>query len=168
MQRAKTNARSGASEFFTDDYVVSERAKTIQLSTAPPPNGVPSPLLFGGGTEPELNNTPLLRHRRPSVTLEAMSDPAAIIWIRVGDRFPDLKHEEHHFIALDADGHDIGIVQRIEHGRQTGGWQWSMTRVNDSAPFDRPRSGMTETRDEAARELIECWRAFRRYYGLED
>ena len=59
-----------------------------------------------------------------------MSDPTAIMWIRVSDRFPDLKHEEHNFIALDADGHDIGIVQRIDpRGRQTGDWHWSMTRV---------------------------------------
>ena len=102
------------------------------------------------------------------MTLEAMTDPAAIMWTRVGSRFPHLKHEEHQFIALDADGHYIGIVQRIDHSRQTAAWQWSMTRVNDSAPSDTPRSGMTETHDEAARELIECWRAFRRYYGIED
>ena len=43
-----------------------------------------------------------------------------------------------------------------------------MTRVHPGKPLNVPRSGTTETRSEAAKALVECWRAFRRYYGLDD
>jgi hypothetical protein len=43
---------------------------------------------------------------------------------------------------------------------------WSMTRVHPGPALTVPRSGMTETRSEAAKALVACWRAFRTYYGL--
>ena len=42
-----------------------------------------------------------------------------------------------------------------------------MTRMHPGPPLNVPSSGMTETRGEAARDLVECWHAFRRYYGIE-
>ena len=34
--------------------------------------------------------------------------------------------------------------------------------------FKTPTNGTCKTRDEAARELVECWRAFREWFGIED
>ena len=89
-----------------------------------------------------------------------------VSWARIGDVQPDLKGEQHHFVALDDDG-DVGIVRQIEAGGKTGQWMWSLTRVHRGPPLNRPRSGSCTTRGEAARELITCWRNFRRYYGLD-
>ena len=96
-----------------------------------------------------------------------MTDPAAIMWVSSTARYPDLKDEVQYFIALDADGHDIGIVRRVEHGRESGEWQWFLTRINPGAPLNRPRDGTAETASEAARALVECWLAFRKYYRLD-
>ena len=90
-----------------------------------------------------------------------MSDPVAIMWINSTARCPDLKVEEQCFIALDVDGHDIGIVRRIEHGRERGEWQWLLTRIDSGAPLNRPRDGTVETASEAARALVERWLACR-------
>ena len=54
-----------------------------------------------------------------------------------------------------------------DSGPEKDRWMWSMTRVHAGAPF-LDRSGTTETRGEAARALVESWRAFGRYYGIED
>jgi hypothetical protein len=89
-------------------------------------------------------------------------------WARIGDHYPELKGEGDHFLALDGEsGREIGIVRRIEAGAETGQWQWSML-AHPGPTFSRPTSGTVATRDAAARELVACWQAFRRYYGLEE
>ena len=99
--------------------------------------------------------------------LRSMPDPT-VSWARIGDLDPTMKDVEDHFVALGPDGQTIGIVLRVEHGSETGQWMWSMTRMHPGPPLNVPSSGMTETRGEAARDLVECWHAFRRYYGIED
>ena len=47
-------------------------------------------------------------------------------------------------------------------GRQ---WQWSMIRVHSGPPLNVPRSGTSENRSEAAKALVESWRAFRKITG---
>ena len=86
-------------------------------------------------------------------------------WIRAGDRYPDLKDETDDFIAL-AGETEVGVVKWIESGPDHG-WVWSMTLVSLGPAFRMPTNGRCETRGEAARELRECYAAFRRYYGLD-
>ena len=88
-----------------------------------------------------------------------------VTWVRIGDLDPAMQGEQHHFVALDENDEDIGIVRRIEYGSESGGWMWSMTCVYPGKPVKVPRSGTTETRSAAATALVSCWRAFR--YGPE-
>ena len=90
-----------------------------------------------------------------------------ITWIRAGFRYPDLLGQEHDFIAMDGEL-EVGSVKRIEAGPESGQWFWTMTRVHPGPALDVPRSGTAETRREGARALLECWEAFRKYYGIED
>jgi hypothetical protein len=90
-----------------------------------------------------------------------------VTWARAGDRYPDLKDDLDHFIALDGDT-EVGIVRFNPTGIDAGSWMWSMLLVHPGPRFNRPRSGTTPTRREAARALLECWRKFRAYYGIED
>ena len=89
-----------------------------------------------------------------------------ITWIRAGDRYPDLKHELDHFLALDARGTEIGLVKWVETGPDHG-WFWSMLLVHPGPAFKRPTSGQCATRGQAARELGACYAHFRAFYGVE-
>ena len=91
-----------------------------------------------------------------------------VTWHRIGDLDPAMKAELYHFVALDEVGGDVGIVRQIDHGPETGWWLWSMTRVHPGPPLNVPRSGTVETRSEAAKALVGSWRAFRKYYGIEE
>ena len=93
--------------------------------------------------------------------------PHRVTWIRIGDFYPDLKAEKDHFLALDGKS-AVGIVRLIESGPDDGRWHWSMVQVRPGKPFPRPRSGTRATRGQAAKALVECWRAFRSYCGLEE
>ena len=53
-------------------------------------------------------------------------------------------------------------------GTDAGSWMWSMRLTHPGPTFNRPTNGLTPTRKEAARELLECWHKFRAYYGIED
>ena len=86
---------------------------------------------------------------------------SGVTWVRIGDLDPAMQGEQNHFVALDENDEDIGIVRRIDYGAEAGDWMWSMTCVHPGKPLDVPRSGMTETRGEAARALAECWEAFK-------
>ena len=94
---------------------------------------------------------------------------AHITWIRVSDHYPDLVTERDHFLALDGT-EAVGIVRLVEGegGPDSERWRWSMVQVRPGQPFPHPRTGTGATRSEATRALVECWRVFRRYYGLED
>ena len=89
-------------------------------------------------------------------------------WVRVGDHYADLAGEADHFIALDDEGQEIGVVKFVAIGTAAGSWMWSMRLTHPSPTFTRPTNGLTPTRKEAARELLECWRAFREWFGIED
>ena len=96
--------------------------------------------------------------------------PHRVTWIRIGDFYPDLKAEQDHFLALDGMS-AVGIVRLIESGESgsdSGRWHWSMVQARPGKPFSRPRSGTRATRSQAARAVVECWRAFRRHYGIEE
>ena len=96
-----------------------------------------------------------------------MSKPASITWVRVSDRYPDLKAERDQFLALDGEA-IVGVVRLIVHGPEGGRWLWSMTQVHRGRPFPHPRTGTTETRKQAEKALVNSWRAFRVWYGIED
>ena len=93
-----------------------------------------------------------------------------VTWIRVGDRYPDLvEAARDHFLAL-ADGEAVGIVRLVEGegGLDSERWTWSMVQVRPGRSFAHSRTGTAATRSEAAKAFGECWRAFRRYYGLDE
>jgi hypothetical protein len=96
-----------------------------------------------------------------------MTEERRVTWMHAGDRYPDLAGDRDHFIAMDGEI-EVGVVKRIESGAETGSWLWSMTRMHPGPPLNVPRSGTCETRGEAARELVQCWQAFRQYYGFRD
>ena len=77
-----------------------------------------------------------------------------------------MKGVENHFVALDRKGKDIGVVKWIESGPDKG-WLWSMTRVHPGRPF-LDRSSMEKTRRDAALAHVASWKAFRKWYGIED
>ena len=79
-----------------------------------------------------------------------------VIWVRVGDIHPDMKGEEHHLLG-------VGVVRLLEHGPAGGQWLWSMTQVHPGPPLDVPRSDVGPQR-----ALVECWRAWRAWYGVEE
>ena len=87
-------------------------------------------------------------------------------WVKISDVDPTMKGVENHFVALDGDGEDIGVVKWIESGPDKG-WLWSMTRVHPGKPF-LDRSGMEKTRKEAALALVGGYRAFLKWYRIED
>jgi hypothetical protein len=89
-----------------------------------------------------------------------------VTWVRIGDRYPDLKGEPDHFVALDGEA-EVGIARFNPTGIDAGTWMWSMLLVHPGPRFTRPRSGTTPTRKEAAREVVACWNAFREFYGIE-
>ena len=84
-----------------------------------------------------------------------------LTWVRAGDHYPDLKDEPDHFIALD-DGVEVGVVKLVTTGGpEEGRFLWSMLLTHPGPAFKRPTNGTCLTRGAAARELLECWRAFR-------
>ena len=90
-----------------------------------------------------------------------------VTWVRAGDRYPDLKDDLDHFIALDGEV-EVGIVKFLPTGIDAGSWMWSMLLTHPGPAFKRPTTGTTPTRKEAARALLACWRAFRRWFGLDE
>jgi hypothetical protein len=89
-----------------------------------------------------------------------------VTWVRALDRYPELT-EPNHFLAL-AGEIEIGEVKFISTGIDAGSWMWSMRLTHPGPAFKQPTTGTTPTRREAARELVECWRAFRRWFGLDE
>ena len=89
-------------------------------------------------------------------------------WARVADHYADLAGEADHFIALDDEGQEIGVVKFVAIGTDAGSWMWSMRLTHPSPAFNRRTNGLTPTRKEAAHDLIACWHKFRAYYGIED
>ena len=90
-----------------------------------------------------------------------------ITWIRAGDRYPDLKDDLDHFLALDETS-EVGVVKWVETGPDHG-WFWSHDGRRHPGPaFKRPTCGQCATRGQAAQELGACYGAFRAYYGIED
>jgi hypothetical protein len=89
-----------------------------------------------------------------------------LTWVRAGERYPDLEDDPDHFIALDGKA-EVGVVKLVP---APGGaeWMWSMLLTHPGPAFRRPNNGRTATRGEAVRELVECWRAFREWFGIED
>src|SRR3954462_10585117 len=87
-------------------------------------------------------------------------------WVRVGDLEPDLKAGLDHFIALDGEA-EVGVVKGIGLGPDCG-WFWSMLLTHPGPAFKRPTNGMTQTRGEAGRDLLERWQAFPDWSGIED
>ena len=90
-----------------------------------------------------------------------------VIWIRFGDRYPDLKAERDQFLALDGEA-IVGVVQVVTNGPEGARWRWSMTQVHRGRPFPHPRTGTTETRSKAAKALVTSWQTFRVWYGIEE
>ena len=82
-----------------------------------------------------------------------------------GHRYPDPNGEHDHFLALDEEL-EVGLVKRIQSGADQGRWLWSVTQAT-ADPLEMPQHGTTETRDEAARELVVCWAAVRKSYALD-
>ena len=78
--------------------------------------------------------------------------PPSVTWIHAGDRYPHLKDERDHFLALD--GEEIVGAVRLVDGR----WTWAMVQVRPGTPFSGPRSGTTKSRREAVTELVAAWR----------
>ena len=91
-----------------------------------------------------------------------------LAWVRVGDRYPDLKGLPDYFLALDGEK-EVGLVRRDLMGvSDEGRWMWSMLLTHPGPAFRRPTNGTCEDRLQAVRELHECWHAFRAFYGIED
>ena len=88
-----------------------------------------------------------------------------VTWIRIGDRYPDLKAEQDFFLALDDEVH-IGTVRLILSGPGTGRWQWSLVQVRPGPAFPRPTNGTVASRGEAARALLTEWRAFLEWHDV--
>jgi len=87
-------------------------------------------------------------------------------WVRACDRDPNLKDDPDYFLALDADGAEIGLVKWVETGPDHG-WFWSMLLVHPGPAFKLPTNGQCATRGQAAQELIACYTAFLAYYRIE-
>ena len=85
-----------------------------------------------------------------------------VTWARAGDRYPDLKDEPGSFMALDGNV-EVGIVKFVAAGIDAGSCMWSMLLTHPGLAFKTPTNGTTATPKEAARELLECWRAFRQF-----
>jgi len=95
-----------------------------------------------------------------------MNNPPRITWVRAGDRYPELADDPDYFLALDADGTEVGLVKWVETGPDQG-WFWSMVLVHPGPAFMLPTFGQCATRAQAAQELIACYTAFLAYYGIE-
>ena len=88
-----------------------------------------------------------------------------LTWVREGARYPVVSDLDS-FIALDGEA-EVGVVKLVPAPTGQEEWMWSMLLVRGPA-FNRPTNGRTQTRGGAVRELLECWGAFRAYYGIED
>ena len=88
-------------------------------------------------------------------------------WVRVTDHYADPAWEADHFIALDDEGQEIGVVKFVAIGTDAGSWMWSMRLTHPSPAFNRRTNGLTPTRKEAAQELLACWHKFAAYYGRD-
>jgi len=75
-----------------------------------------------------------------------------ITWVRAGERHPDLAGEPDHFIALDGET-EVGVVKLVP-APAGAEWIWSMLVGHPGPAFTRLTNGRTQTRGEAARELL--------------
>jgi hypothetical protein len=91
-----------------------------------------------------------------------------LAWVRVGDRYPDLKGVPDYFLALDGE-EEVGLVRRdLTGSSDEGRWIWSMLLRHPEPSFRQPTNGACETRLLAVREFHECWHAFRKWFGIDD
>jgi len=93
-------------------------------------------------------------------------NPPRLTFVRAGDRYPDLKDEPDDFIALDGE-EEVGVVKLVP-APAGAEWMWSMLLTHPGPAFRQPTNGRCATRGQAARELGECWNAFRDWFGIED
>ena len=93
-------------------------------------------------------------------------DHRTLTWVIAGDRDPDFKDNLDHIIALDGKV-EVGVVKLVP-APAGAEWMWSMLLTHPGQAFKQPTNGRTQTRGEAARELVACWRAFREWFGIED
>ena len=56
----------------------------------------------------------------------------------------------------------------IGSGIDAGSWALSLLLANPDPGLNRPTNGMTPTAREAAHELVECYAAFRKWFGIAD
>ena len=91
-------------------------------------------------------------------------NPPRLVWVRIGDLYPELKDQPDSFIALDGEDAEteVGVVELVEMGPDEGRWMWSMLLT----AFRWPTNGLCATRAEAEHQLVENWRAFRDWFGL--
>jgi hypothetical protein len=70
-------------------------------------------------------------------------------------RYPDLRDEPEHLIALDAAGREVGSVKpgSLDPGR----WDWALHLGCSGAVLPQPIIGSCATRDEAAQALAQCY-----------
>ena len=90
---------------------------------------------------------------------------SALTFVKAGARYSDLAAEKDYFIALDGEM-QIGMVRLINDGPETGRWQWAMYFVHPEPLFPWPTNGTARSKAEAVGELVECWRAFRAWFGI--
>lgn len=93
-------------------------------------------------------------------------EPPTLTWARAGDFDPDLAHDPDHFLAYDSET-NIGVVKLVPSPAGAE-WLWSLFLVHPGPAFNRPTNSLCATRGQAARELRECYAAFRAFYGIED
>jgi hypothetical protein len=96
-----------------------------------------------------------------------MEHAPRLTWVRIGNRYPDLKHDPDRFVALDR-GEEVGVVKLLGRGRDAGSWYWSMWLTHPGPAFRRPTNGTMPTRKEAAVALCACYGAFRAWFGIAD
>ena len=90
-----------------------------------------------------------------------------IFWERIGDLHPDMKGEPDQFVAMDGKA-EVGVVRFVGSGVDAGSWAWSMLLTHPGPAFNRPTSGIVPTARDAAHELLDCYTAFRKWFGIAE
>ncbi len=93
-----------------------------------------------------------------------MSSPT-LTFVPASQRYPTLAGETDYFIALDGET-QVGNVRLADCGPEIGRWQWSLLPARPEPLFPWPTNGTARSKAEAVGELVECWRAFRAWFGI--